>query len=165
MGVATMCRVPRRVARDRWSRTAVIRTAVIIGQRFCSLVASGRPGDHIEKASSCASVHRHHRLLRRLPIIRRRGDGLDPVGRVDCMCGAVAASFRHGAGPLLAVIVFATVGDHWREGSSRSSSPAARVFFFCRPRALALSEKQTLGDLSRPLLAENSGDDRAATTN
>ena len=48
MGVANLCAAfPAAWLADRWSRTAVIRTAVIIGALgFCSLVASVVLGDH-----------------------------------------------------------------------------------------------------------------------
>ena len=129
-----VCPFPAAWLADR-SRTAVIRTAVIISVWFCSLVASISPGDHIHanKQFLCICLHRHHRLLRRLPIIRRRGVGTRSSGSRSRLCAeAVAASLGTAAGPLLAVVVFATVGDHWRGGELEIVAACGACLFFAR---------------------------------
>ena len=66
----------------------------------------------------------------------------------------------NAAGPLLSIIVFAVVGDHFREGELRIVIAAgAALFVVPALLVLGLSEKRCLGALSESLLAPDAAAD------
>ena len=165
MGVANLCAAfPAAWLADRWSRTAVIRTAVIIGALgFCALVASVVLGDHIDANKQFLCICASTAIIG--CFVGSQSSAVEAIFGDSIPSGARSRLYVRkqslrvlgtAAGPLLAVVVFATVGDHWREGELEIVIACGACLFFCPALlALALSEKQTLGDLSRPLLADD----------
>lgn len=147
---------------DRWSRVAVIRIAVTVGALgFCALVASVVLGARLSADTQFLCICAATAIIglfvggQSSAVEAIFGDSVPSGGRSRLYVRKQSLRVLGTvAGPLLAVIVFATVGDHWRAGELEIViACGAALFFVPVLLALALSEKETLGDLSQPLLA------------
>ena len=146
MGVANLCAAfPAAWLADRWSRTAVIRTAVIIGALgFCSLVASVVLGDHIHANKQFLCICASTAIIG--CFVGSQSSAVEAIFGDSIPSGSRSRLYVRkqslrvlgtAAGPLLAVIVFATVGDHWREGELEIVIACGACLFFC-PALLVL---------------------------
>ena len=147
MGVANLCAAfPAAWLADRWSRTAVIRTAVIIGALgFCSLVASVVLGDHIDANKQFLCICASTVIIG--CFVGSQSSAVEAIFGDSIPSGSRSRLYVRkqslrvlgtAAGPLLAVIVFATVGDHWREGELEIVIACGACLFFC-PALLVLA--------------------------
>ena len=147
MGVANLCAAfPAAWLADRWSRTAVIRTAVIIGAfGFCSLVASVVLGDHIHANKQFLCICASTAIIG--CFVGSQSSAVEAIFGDSIPSGSRSRLYVRkqslrvlgtAAGPLLAVIVFATVGDHWREGELEIVIACGACLFFC-PALLVLA--------------------------
>ena len=146
MGVANLCAAfPAAWLADRWSRTAVIRTAVIIGAfGFCSLVASVVLGDHIHANKQFLCICASTAIIG--CFVGSQSSAVEAIFGDSIPSGSRSRLYVRkqslrvlgtAAGPLLAVVVFATVGDHWREGELEIVIACGACLFFC-PALLVL---------------------------
>ena len=140
MGVANLCAAfPAAWLADRWSRTAVIRTAVIIGAfGFCSLVASVVLGDHIHANKQFLCICASTAIIG--CFVGSQSSAVEAIFGDSIPSGSRSRLYVRkqslrvlgtAAGPLLAVVVFATVGDHWREGELEIVIACGACLFFC----------------------------------
>jgi len=147
MGVANLCAAfPAAWLADRWSRTAVIRTAVIIGAfGFCSLVASVVLGDHIDANKQFLCICASTAIVG--CFVGSQSSAVEAIFGDSIPSGSRSRLYVRkqslrvlgtAAGPLLAVVVFATVGDHWREGELEIVIACGACLFFC-PALLVLA--------------------------
>ena len=147
MGVANLCAAfPAAWLADRWSRTAVIRTAVIIGAfGFCSLVASVVLGDHIHANKQFLCICASTAIIG--CFVGSQSSAVEAIFGDSIPSGSRSRLYVRkqslrvlgtAAGPLLAVVVFATVGDHWREGELEIVIACGACLFFC-PALLVLA--------------------------
>ena len=147
MGVANLCAAfPAAWLADRWSRTAVIRTAVIIGALgFCALVASVVLGDHIHANKQFLCICASTAIIG--CFVGSQSSAVEAIFGDSIPSGSRSRLYVRkqslrvlgtAAGPLLAVIVFATVGDHWREGELEIVIACGACLFFC-PALLVLA--------------------------
>ena len=141
MGVANLCAAfPAAWLADRWSRTAVIRTAVIIGAfGFCSLVASVVLGDHIHANKQFLCICASTAIIG--CFVGSQSSAVEAIFGDSIPSGSRSRLYVRkqslrvlgtAAGPLLAVSSSRRWATTGARASSRSSSRAALVCFFAR---------------------------------